>query len=86
LVSVYGLTEEDARKIADGKVPATPASAPETPAELEAEIKLLKKISPPSETFTMKDDPDFQLSEKELNMVAKAVGLKNKPIKKKKAN
>jgi hypothetical protein len=34
----------------------------------------------------MKDDPDFQLSEKELNMVAKAVGLKNKPIKKKKAN
>ena len=86
LVSVYGLTEEDARKIADGKAPATPASAPETTAELEAEIKLLKKISPPSETFTMKDDPDFQLSEKELNMVAKAVGLKNKPIKKKKAN
>jgi len=64
---------------------ATPASGPETPEELEAEIKLLKKISPPSETFTMKDDPDFQLSEKELNMVAKAVGLKNKPVKKKKA-
>jgi hypothetical protein len=64
---------------------ATPASASETPAELEAEIKLLKKISQPSETFTMKDDPDFQLSEKELNMVAKAVGFKNKPVKKKKA-
>jgi lambda family phage portal protein len=84
LVSVYGLTEEDARKIADGKSPATPAPAPENPAELEAEIKLLKKISPPSETFTMKDDPDFQLSEKELNMVAKAVGLKDAKLKAKK--
>jgi lambda family phage portal protein len=84
LVSVYGLTEDDARKIAEGKAPVTPAAAPETPAELEAEIKLLKKISPPSEAFTMKDDPDFQLSEKELTMVAKAVGLKNRKPKAKK--
>ena len=32
----------------------------------------------------MKDDPDFQLSEKELNMVAKAVGLKDVKLKAKK--
>ncbi|NDE18433.1 phage portal protein, partial [bacterium] len=37
-----------------------------------------------TETFSMKDDPDLELSDKELDMVAKAVGLKNKrPAKKK---
>jgi hypothetical protein len=33
---------------------------------------------PATEAFTMKDDPDFNLSSKELDMVAKAVGLKDK--------
>jgi lambda family phage portal protein len=37
-----------------------------------------------TETFSMKDDPDLELSDKELDMVAKAVGLKTKPAKKKK--
>ena len=34
-----------------------------------------------TEAFTMKDDPDFNLSSKELDMVAKAVGLKDKKPK-----
>jgi lambda family phage portal protein len=37
-----------------------------------------------TEAFTMKDDPDLELSDKELDMVAKAIGLKNKAAKKKK--
>jgi len=36
---------------------------------------------PETQTFTMKDDPDFNLSSKELDMVAKAVGLKDKKPK-----
>ncbi|NBP04272.1 MAG: hypothetical protein EBU90_30115, partial [Proteobacteria bacterium] len=38
-----------------------------------------------TEAFTMKDDPDLELSEKELDMVVKAVGLKLKKAKKKRA-
>ena len=34
-----------------------------------------------TEAFTMRDDPDFNLSSKELNMVAKAIGLKDKKSK-----
>ena len=37
-----------------------------------------------TEAFTMKDDPDLELSDKELDMVAKAIGLKNKAARKKK--
>lgn len=48
------------------------SNGPETVKELEEEIKVL------SESFTMRDDPDFKLSSKELDMVAKAVGLKDK--------
>jgi hypothetical protein len=33
---------------------------------------------PESQAFIMKDDPDFNLSAKELDMVVKAVGLKDK--------
>jgi hypothetical protein len=54
------------------------ANGPETVKELEQEIKAL------SESFTMKDDPDFSLSAKELDMVAKAVGLKDQKPKAKK--
>jgi capsid protein len=78
--------------------PITPAG-PETAEELQAELAHLDAVvtqsatmqakvevlPPQTETFTMKDDPDYQLSDKELNMVAKAIGLKNKPAKKKKA-
>ncbi|NCX93126.1 MAG: hypothetical protein EBX40_00405 [Gammaproteobacteria bacterium] len=40
------------------------------------QMKLSAK--PQTESFTMKDDPDFNLSSKELDMVVKAVGLKDK--------
>ena len=46
------------------------------------QMKLSAK--PQTESFTMKDDPDFNLSAKEFDMVAKAVGLGVK--KKKKLN
>jgi hypothetical protein len=46
------------------------------------QMKLSAKTK--TEAFTMKDDPDFSLSAKELDMVAKAVGLGVK--KKKKLN
>jgi lambda family phage portal protein len=49
-------------------------------AELAAKPKeIVKEVL--SESFTMKDDPDFNLSSKELDMVAKAVGLKDKKPK-----
>jgi len=44
------------------------------------QMKLSAK--PQTESFTMKDDPDFNLSAKELDMVAKAVGLGVKKKKK----
>jgi lambda family phage portal protein len=46
------------------------------------QMKLSAK--PQTESFTMKDDPDFSLSAKELDMVAKAVGLKDQKSKSKK--
>jgi len=33
---------------------------------------------PQAESFTMRDDPDYKLSDKELDMVANAIGLKKK--------
>jgi hypothetical protein len=114
LVSIFGMNQDDAERIAKGaptksatatggesaSVPQEPvaeapaideptpvnpekdpnagpdaelsANGPETAKELEQEIKVL------SESFTMRDDPDFNLSSKELDMIAKAVGLKDK--------
>lgn len=87
LVSVYGLTEEDAAKIAN-QAPAKRV-APVAPDESKidpAELSLPKKQEQiMTESFTMKDDTDFNLSDKELDMVAKAVGLKNKPARRKKS-
>ena len=40
------------------------------------QMKLSAK--PQAESFTMRDDPDYKLSDKELDMVAKAIGLKKK--------
>jgi len=43
--------------------------------------------APKTETFTMKDEPDLELTDSELDMVVKAVGLKaKKPAKKKKSD
>ena len=36
------------------------------------------ELTKQSESFTMKDDPDYKLSDKELDMVANAIGLKKK--------
>jgi len=125
LVSVFGMTTEAARKIAqDAGVKKTeqPASIPrdnsqapdeqqvspdgqntapseqpeqelelshptvtvtmQAPVELKAEPAHATVLT---EAFTMKDDPDLELTDKELNMVAKAIGLKNKPARKKKS-
>jgi lambda family phage portal protein len=47
-------------------------------------LRFTSKTDTRSEAFTMKDDPDFNLSAKELDMVAKAVGLKDQKSKSKK--
>jgi lambda family phage portal protein len=119
LITVFGMTEEAARKIAQdagvrGTPPAapsvTPPSAPpadeapaQTPTPELANSTVTINMSAPveitdpaavlreepeqklTEAFTMKDDPDLELSDKELDMVVKAVGLKLKKAKKKKA-
>jgi hypothetical protein len=36
------------------------------------------ELTKQSESFIMRDDPDYKLSDKELDMVAKAIGLKKK--------
>jgi hypothetical protein len=63
----------------DEPTPVNPEKDPNAgpDAELSAKPKeTVKEVL--SESFTMKDDPDFNLSSKELDMVAKAVGLKDK--------
>jgi capsid protein len=50
------------------------------PVAIEPDLPLTK-----TETFSMKDDMDLHLTDKELDMVVKAVGLKNKKAKKSKA-
>jgi hypothetical protein len=55
---------------------------------MQAPVELKTEPAPAAvltEAFTMKDEPDLELSDKELNMVVKAIGLKNKPAKKKKS-
>ena len=47
-------------------------------------LRFTSKTDTRTEAFTMKDDPDFSLSAKELDMVAKAVGLKDQKAKAKK--
>ncbi|NBT33706.1 MAG: hypothetical protein EBT13_17890, partial [Rhodobacteraceae bacterium] len=96
LVSIYGLTEDDAAKIATQSSIQQPddqkqADQQINPAELTSDLTesasmqaQVEIVQPKVEAFTMKDDPDFTLSDKEADMVAKAIGLKNKPAKKKK--
>jgi len=42
---------------------------------MQAKVEVLPART---EAFTMKDEPDFNFSDKELSMVAKAIGLKDK--------
>jgi lambda family phage portal protein len=54
------------------------------PVEISAPAAVLDpEPSAKTEAFTMKDDPDLELTDKELDMVAKAIGLKLKKAKKK---
>lgn len=52
--------------------------------QTECRLRFTAKTDTRTEAFTMKDDPDFSLSAKELDMVAKAVGLKDQKAKAKK--
>jgi lambda family phage portal protein len=69
----------------DEPTPVNPEKDPnagpsaELSAKIQESIKSINQVL--SESFTMKDDPDFNLSAKELDMVAKAVGLKDKKLK-----
>ena len=75
-------------------VPAvTPPSAPpadeapaQTPAPELAAATESKTVDAPvlTESFTMRDDPDFTLTKKEADMVVKAIGIGAKPKTKKK--
>jgi lambda family phage portal protein len=104
LVSVFGLGEQDAERIAnEAPNSGSPADSKQDPIpdptqittateELAASVTestamqaKVEIVPSKTEAFTMKDDPDYQLSEKEADMVAKAIGLKNKPAKKKKS-
>ena len=111
LVSVFGMTETDARKIAAEsgakQQPAQPAvtppsaapadevpaqaqapelSAPVEPVTLAAAVEVAPEPVAKTEAFTMKDDADYNLSSKELDMVAKSLGLKVKKLRKKKTS
>jgi lambda family phage portal protein len=103
LTSVFGMTQEDARKISEAagsrssSAPTTSVdqtvqpelAAPTATVTMAAPVEVTQPDTAPAavltEAFTMRDEPDLQLSDRELNMVVKAIGLKNKPAKKKKS-
>jgi capsid protein len=63
-------------------------AAPTVTVTMAAPVEVTQPDTAPAavltEAFTMRDEPDLQLSDRELNMVVKAIGLKNKKLKKKK--
>jgi hypothetical protein len=63
----------------DEPTPVNPEKDPNAGPDAELAAKPEETIK--SESFIMRDDPDFNLSSKELDMVAKAVGLKDKKPK-----
>jgi len=70
-------------------VAVTPPAAPlpedtTVQPQLEEAIEPVKASIPSTETFTMRDEPDFNLTPKEMNMVVKAIGIGAKPKTKKK--
>ena len=71
------------------QTPTPELAAPTVTVTMAAPVEVTQPEPSPAavltEAFTMKDEPDLQLSDKELNMVVKAIGLKNKPAKKKKS-
>ncbi|NDD54481.1 phage portal protein [bacterium] len=89
-----GLTMADIQITGAPVAPAAPISAtpPAAPLpedttvqpQLEEAIEPVQASVPTTETFTMRDDPDFNLTPKEMNMVVKAIGIGAKPKTKKK--
>jgi hypothetical protein len=83
-VQITGAPAAPAAPIAD-----TPPAAP-LPEDTTVQPELEKAIEPvqasvsTTETFTMRDEPDFNLTPKEMNMVVKAIGIGSKPKTKKK--
>jgi hypothetical protein len=99
LVSIFGMNQEDAERIASGapikekEASATNAEGASQPEEPVGEAPAIKEPTPvdpekdpnagpdselaakPVEAFTMRDDADYKLSSKELDMVASAVGF-----------
>lgn len=63
--------------------PTMVAEFPENDQRSAVCMRQMELSAKPAESFTMRDDPDFILSAKELDMVAKAVGLKTQKAKKK---
>jgi lambda family phage portal protein len=68
------------------QAPAPELSAPAETVTLAAPVEIAPQPVTKTETFTMKDDADFNLSSKELDMVAKSLGLKDKKTRKKKSS
>lgn len=66
--------------------PTPELSAPAETVTLTAPVEIAPEPVAKTETFTMKDDADFNLSSKELDMVAKSLGLKDKKPRKKKSS
>jgi capsid protein len=69
-------------------VAVTPPAAPlpedtTVQPQLEEAIEPVKASVQSTETFTMRDEPDFNLTPKEMNMVVKAIGIGAKPKTKK---
>jgi hypothetical protein len=69
-------------------VAVTPPAAPlpedtTVQPQLEEAIEPVQASIPSTETFTMRDEPDFNLTAKEMNMVVKAIGIGAKPKTKK---
>lgn len=65
-------------ELADPTITVTmsaPVEVTDDKAEAEAEPE---EVAPKTETFSMKDDPDYQLTDGELNMVTRAIGLQDK--------
>jgi capsid protein len=68
---------------ADAPAPTTETPAPQLAAVIQSETTQAPVLT---EAFTMKDEPDFNFSDKELTMVAKSIGLKDKKPRKKKSS
>jgi hypothetical protein len=68
------------------QTPVPELSTPTGAVTLAVPVEIAPEPVAKTETFTMKDDADFNLSSKELDMVAKSIGLKDKKPRKKKSS